>query len=691
MNRRSIAQPAWLPLLFTSACIRSGSPPAETASVSERPAPGGTQRAGDTRGTGEPRIAGDSDGVFVLTPRGASIPARLLEHPDVQGIVLRTTWPMVQPDAKTYDWAALDGELDRVAASGKRASIVVSMGGLDTPAWLRPSLASFVTLVDPNPHHDTHGQALTMPVFWDPALQRAKLSLIRSLGEHLSGRPEVVLVSAQCANATTDDWNLLAEGPDAVARWQAAGFDEDKLLAACTELTLATLDAFPRQQVHVAVGRVPAPLTAMGNPDRLARTLLARADEHAPGRLIAQRHNISPRTPKPDTARLHGWSVLRDRSPDVAFQFLWPATDTRTCRLAGTRPCDVKDAFVRTIDVALAYRPRYIEIYGSDLLESELAPEIHRLAVRLRSDATAVAASPPTSRPVDVAETSQAPPEACCAGGPASRRPTGGQVERPSFLGPVTRREVSFSIYLPPDAAADPSRRFPVIYWLHGKGGDDQRSVHVARYLEAAVAAGVIEPSIMVFPNGGENSFYTDRPDGTWPVETMILEDLIPYVDAHFPTRATPASRALMGFSMGGFGALKFAALHPSRFAAVVAYAAPRTDARLGMGGQDRSIFETVFKGDATVFERNTPAYLFERNAVDVKRSGLAVRLVAGSSDGTRFSMQRMNEVLEQLHIDHEFDELTGVPHAVGPYYDSEQGRGFAFLGAAFRRGTASR
>jgi enterochelin esterase-like enzyme len=166
----------------------------------------------------------------------------------------------------------------------------------------------------------------------------------------------------------------------------------------------------------------------------------------------------------------------------------------------------------------------------------------------------------------------------------------------------------------------------------------------------------------------------------------MIIDELIPFIDSQYATRADRSGRLLEGFSMGGFGALKFAAKYPERFASVVAYGAPRLVADLGMGGQDADIFKSVFGGDPGQFRRNTPGWLFRTNLGRIQASGLRVRLVAGSDDGTRHSVRKLHDELQALGLAHEFVELPRVRHTPGLYYDADRGAGLDFHAKALEQ-----
>lgn len=124
-------------------------------------------------------------------------------------------------------------------------------------------------------------------------------------------------------------------------------------------------------------------------------------------------------------------------------------------------------------------------------------------------------------------------------------------------------RDLLYSVYLPPDYP-EPGRSYPVLYLLHGLG-DDHRSwpqAGIEAILDEAIASGDAAPLIVVMPDAG-GSWYGDAPDGPGPIRSAILEDLLPEIDAAFPT---DGRRGVAGHSMGAQGALTFALRNPDLF-----------------------------------------------------------------------------------------------------------------------------
>ena len=119
-------------------------------------------------------------------------------------------------------------------------------------------------------------------------------------------------------------------------------------------------------------------------------------------------------------------------------------------------------------------------------------------------------------------------------------------------------RDVSYLIYLPPDYEQQ-TARYPVIYWLHGYGGNIRAGATAfVPQLDCAIREVALPPMIAVMVNGKGASFYRDTPNGEAPVESVVIKDLIPHIDATYRTIADRTGRIIQGYSMGGYGAFKF-------------------------------------------------------------------------------------------------------------------------------------
>lgn len=129
--------------------------------------------------------------------------------------------------------------------------------------------------------------------------------------------------------------------------------------------------------------------------------------------------------------------------------------------------------------------------------------------------------------------------------------------------------EVEYSIYLPSDYETS-SRRYPVLYLLHGYTDDETGWTQFGEahlIADKVIMSGEAPPMIIVMPDAGV-SWYVNSADGSVKYEDFFIKELIPYVDATYRTRSAKEFRAVAGLSMGGHGSLIMAMKHPDMFAA---------------------------------------------------------------------------------------------------------------------------
>ncbi len=125
-------------------------------------------------------------------------------------------------------------------------------------------------------------------------------------------------------------------------------------------------------------------------------------------------------------------------------------------------------------------------------------------------------------------------------------------------------------VFLPPSYATEKSRRYPVVYALHGYSiGAEQwtHEIHVPQTIEGAFAQGA-QDMIVVLPDSKtvhNGSMYSSSVT-TGDFEQFIAHDVVAYIDAHYRTIAKRTSRGLVGHSMGGYGASRIGMKHADVF-----------------------------------------------------------------------------------------------------------------------------
>ncbi|MEY4183354.1 MAG: hypothetical protein RLZZ217_1980 [Planctomycetota bacterium] len=256
-----------------------------------------------------------------------------------------------------------------------------------------------------------------------------------------------------------------------------------------------------------------------------------------------------------------------------------------------------------------------------------------------------------------------------------------------TFESACAKATVSYHLYTPAAHDRDPDARFPVVYWLHGSGGGAAGIAPLARLVDEAIESGSTPPCFVVFVNGLPQGMYVDWKDGSTPIESMIVKDLVPHIDATYRTIPTRAGRLLDGFSMGGYGAARLGFAHPELFRAVSMLGAgpldpdfertPRANPRARDG-----LLERVY-GDRATFRQVSPWVLAEQRADRLKQDTL-LRIAVGDRDETFAMNKEFHEHLAKLGIQHDWLPLEGVEHDPMKTLRALGDRAWAFYRKAF-------
>lgn len=237
-----------------------------------------------------------------------------------------------------------------------------------------------------------------------------------------------------------------------------------------------------------------------------------------------------------------------------------------------------------------------------------------------------------------------------------------------TFESAAAKAAVSYHLFTPAAYDRQPDRRFPVVYWLHGSRGGLPGIPKVAALFAAAIEAGKAPACLVVFVNGLAEGMYVDWKDGSAPVETMLVKELVPHVDATYRTLAAREGRLLDGYSMGGYGAARLGFRFPDVFRGVSIMGGGPLQADLladaPRAGRRRAVevLDRVYGGDPEYFRSVSPRALAERNAAEITRGSL-VRVVCGDRDETFANNREFHEHLERLGIPHAWIALPGVDH----------------------------
>ncbi len=175
-------------------------------------------------------------------------------------------------------------------------------------------------------------------------------------------------------------------------------------------------------------------------------------------------------------------------------------------------------------------------------------------------------------------------------------------------INPLTR-PITVRVYLPPGYDPDRSVPYRTLYLLHG-GGDNYDTWTTRGDVVARLRAALFD-GIVVMPTGGMTGWYTDwagRTDGYFAPkwESYHNSQLVPWIDANFNTVADRSGRWLAGQSMGGYGALKYAATHPDLYSAVGAFS-PGIDLRAAPA--QSTISDSMWQSGAAILWQDPGEY----------------------------------------------------------------------------------
>jgi endo-1,4-beta-xylanase len=235
-----------------------------------------------------------------------------------------------------------------------------------------------------------------------------------------------------------------------------------------------------------------------------------------------------------------------------------------------------------------------------------------------------------------------------------------------TFPSKTINAEVSYLVYLPPDYEEEREARYPVLYELPASGQTAKQGADVVRRVDQAIRANRIGPLIVVLVNGLRGgTMYCDTRDGVYPLESVIVKDLLPHVDVSYRTIASREGRALDGFSMGGFGAAHLGFKYPEHFSVISIMAPPLLGPELKQPLPMRAwsrLFPSAMNGDLEYFRANDPFALAAKNA-EALRERTFIRIVCHVENENWLAprCEALHQVLMQNQIPHEFCYLSNV------------------------------
>jgi len=262
-----------------------------------------------------------------------------------------------------------------------------------------------------------------------------------------------------------------------------------------------------------------------------------------------------------------------------------------------------------------------------------------------------------------------------------------GRVECNSVPSKSLGRRVRYCVVLPGAFDADKSRRFAVLYALHGLGDNEQYLVHSGLWnlVEDMRERSELKDFLIACPDGGR-SFYINSKDGKNRYEDFLVLEFFPFIEKQYRAGPGRANRAVTGVSMGGFGALHLAFHHPELFSSVSAQSAalvdklPNVFVNVPSSERTRALGAFGDPPDAAYWEANSPIAL----ARTANLAALKIYFDCGDQDDYGFEKgaAALDRVLTSRRIVHEFRIYPGRHDAA--YFAAHIPASFEFASRAF-------
>jgi S-formylglutathione hydrolase FrmB len=243
-----------------------------------------------------------------------------------------------------------------------------------------------------------------------------------------------------------------------------------------------------------------------------------------------------------------------------------------------------------------------------------------------------------------------------------------GRVECSAVKSAILARPVKYCALLPPSYGS-PAKTYPVLYFLHGLGDNEQSLVASGAWniIERLRETGKIGEMVVVTP-AGDRSFYINSRDGRVRYEDFFIREFVPEIERRYHAGGARAHRAVGGVSMGGYGALRFAFKYPQLFAAVAVHMAaiydrlpPALAAAAAADPRGRRLDAAGAFGnppDEAYWQANSPL----RFARSAPLQRLAIYFDCGDRDDYGFDAgaRALDQALTARHVPHEFHLYPG-------------------------------
>lgn len=274
-----------------------------------------------------------------------------------------------------------------------------------------------------------------------------------------------------------------------------------------------------------------------------------------------------------------------------------------------------------------------------------------------------------------------------------------GRIDCSSMQSKILQRAVRYCAMLPPSYETEHDRKYPILYFLHGLGQNEQA-------LMMGGGWGLIEDlrqhhtigDFLIIAVEGRGSFFINSADGKQRYSDFFLTEFMPQIESKFRVLRGRKTRGITGLSMGGYGALRFAFAHPEPFGSVSAQSAAliteppkQMNEDLQHAGPLANLLGGVFGNPINVahWNQNNPFILARQHRTELKTMAIYFNCGLDDEYGFAAGASKLHQQLVSERIPHQFHLYPGGHSA--EYFLSHLGETLQFHWHVFEDGTRTK
>lgn len=232
-----------------------------------------------------------------------------------------------------------------------------------------------------------------------------------------------------------------------------------------------------------------------------------------------------------------------------------------------------------------------------------------------------------------------------------------------SYFSDIHDQNIQYKIYLPHDYANEPDRYYPLVLLLPGYGSTEVYTEYFVQFV-ARMASGTFPRSVLVVLNPVGNAFWHDASQSTGTGTQVqgystVVDELIPHLEAAYRVGAEKENRAVVGFSMGGYGAMNLA-LRSNLFSSATSF-----DGAIRVVGNESPQFKFSCYNNVPQTTAHNLFTVLGQFPASAQQTYLHLLV---STNGNADQAQLHNQLVG-IGAAHRFEDISGTPHAWADFF----------------------